>query len=98
MLSSSDIERLIVEKRREIEREKTALGLSPLPQQHVSCIVVYKTPPPVAASLVPHDRDIDFLLRSAQLISCCVLILYAIRTPDGSSVKKHCFCFVKVKY
>ena len=78
MLSSSDIERLITEKRREIEREKTALGLSPPPQEHVSCIVVYKTPPPVAVALVPHDHDIDFLLRSAQLISYRVLILYAV--------------------
>ncbi|KAJ8708646.1 hypothetical protein PYW08_010028 [Mythimna loreyi] len=33
MLSSSDIEKLIAEKRREIEREKTVLGLSPPPQE-----------------------------------------------------------------
>ncbi|KAJ8708302.1 hypothetical protein PYW07_010427 [Mythimna separata] len=33
MLSSSDIEKLIAEKRREIEREKTVLGLSPPPRE-----------------------------------------------------------------
>ncbi|CAB3226130.1 unnamed protein product [Arctia plantaginis] len=37
MLSLSDIERLITVKRREIELEKTYLGLSPPPRDYTHC-------------------------------------------------------------
>lgn len=98
MLSSSNIERLIAEKRREIEREKIVLGLSPPPLEHVSRVVVYKTIPPVAAFLVPHSRDIDFLLCSAQLISYSVLILYSVQTLDSSSVKISSYSYNNSNY
>lgn len=43
MLSTGDLERLITEKRREIQQEKTALGLSPLLNDSNVSINVYQS-------------------------------------------------------